>query len=95
MIQSARIKRAQGDIPGAIKLEDQARALIQPVLDSIPGAQAEASRSSSNRIYSTVALIPVVVLGSTIVFYAGLWSWRYYEKLKLYEMRIIEKKSKD
>lgn len=95
MIQDARIKRAQGDITDANRLEDQAGSTIQSVLAAIPAAQEEAARDSTIRTVTTVALIPVVVALSAFIFYATLRTWRYYEKMKLYEMRIVEKKTED
>jgi len=95
MIQDARVKRAQGDITNANRLEDQANSTIQSVLAAIPAAQEQAARNSTIRIVTTVALIPVVVALSAFTFYATLRTWRYYEKMKFYEMRIVEKKTED
>jgi hypothetical protein len=95
MIQDAQIKRDQGENTDANRLEDQTRTIIQSVLSAIPAAQEEAIRGSNSRTVITVALIPIVVALSTFVFYATLRTWRYYEKLKLYEMGIVEKKTED
>ena len=95
MIQDARIKQAQGDIPDANRLEDQARSNIQSVLNSIPAAETQAIHDSNSRTFTVVASVPTIVVLSTFIFYVGLRSWRYYEKMKLYEMRIVEKKAED
>jgi len=95
IIQDARVKRAQGDIADANRLEGQANSTIQSVLAAIPAAQEQTAHDSTIRTVTTVALIPVVVALSTFVFYATLRTWRYYEKMKFYEMRIVEKKTED
>jgi len=95
MIQDARVKRAQGDVADANILDNEAASTIQSVLAAIPAAQKEAARDSAVRTVTTVALIPVVVALSAFMFYATLRTWRYYEKMKLYEMRIVEKKTED
>ena len=94
-IQDARVKRALGDITAANKLEEDARSTVQSVLSAIPAAQEKADRDSATRTATAVALIPIIVVLSTFVFYATLRTWRYYEKMKLYEMRIVEKKAED
>jgi heme/copper-type cytochrome/quinol oxidase subunit 2 len=95
MIQDARVKRAQGDVTDANTLDNEAGSMIQSVLAAVPAAQQEATRDSTIRTITTVALIPVVVALSTLIFYATFRTWRYYEKMKLYEMRIVEKKTED
>lgn len=93
MIQEARMKRAQGNTADAMRLEDGARSIIHSVLAAIPAAQEQARSDSASRELTVAALIPVVVVLSTLIFYAALRTWRYYERLKLYEMRIVEKKT--
>jgi hypothetical protein len=95
MIQDARIRRAQGDLTDANKLEDEAGSTIQSILAAIPTAQEKAARDSTIRTITIVTLIPVVVALSTFIFYATLRTWRSYERMKLYEMRIVEKKTED
>lgn len=95
MVQEARIKRAQGDISGGNRLEAEAAVTIQSVLAAIPTVNEEATRESNARTLTALGLIPVVVALSTFAFYAALRTWRYYEKMKLYEMRIVEKKTED
>jgi hypothetical protein len=95
IIQDARIKRAQGDVTDANTLEHEAASTIQSVLTAIPAAQQEAARDSTARTVTTVVLVPVVVALTAFIFYATLRTWRYYEKMKLYEMRIVEKKTED
>jgi predicted PurR-regulated permease PerM len=93
VIQDAQLKRTQGDLPEAKKLEDQAKSIIQSTQNSIPNAQEKAIRDSNTKTLTIVASIPLVVVLSTFIFYAGLRTWRYYTKMKLYEMRIVEKKT--
>lgn len=94
-IQDARIKRTQGDVTDAIRLENQAASAIKDVLSAIPAAKENSARDTSVRTATVIGVISIVVLLSTFIFYATLRTWRYYEKLKLYEMRIVEKKIED
>jgi hypothetical protein len=91
-IQEAQVARAQGNVTGAASLEEQARSAIAEVGNGVPAAQASARQEFTARTLSVVATIPVVVFVSTFIFYASLWAWRWYEKEKLFEMRIVEKK---
>lgn len=95
MIDDAQAKRAQGDAAEANRIENQAASNIQSVLDSIPAAQEEAASNSRARTLGIFALVPLAVFLSTFIFYATLRVWRYYGKMKLYEMRIVEKKAED
>ena len=94
LIQEARIKRTQGDLADAANLEDNARTVIQSVLTAIPAAQMEAIHNSFDTQVTVVALIAATVISSTLLFYAFLRTWFYFEKMKLYEMRIVEKENK-
>lgn len=91
-IQEARLKRSQGDNASAARLEDQARATIADITRDVSVAQQRAERDSMARTLVTVALVPVVVVFSAFMFYGGLRVWRWYEKTRLFRMRIIEKK---
>lgn len=95
MIEEAHNKRTQGNIGDANRLENEAGSTIQSVLSAIPAAQEEAASDSANKVLIVVALVPVGILLSTLMFYATLRTWRYYERLKLYEMRIVETKTED
>lgn len=95
MIQDARIKRTQGDILGGKSLEVQATSAIQSVLNAAPESQQAASQGATVRTVVTLATIPVGVVASTAFFYVILRTWRYYERMKLYEMRISEGQTKD
>lgn len=55
-------------------------------------AQQRAGRDSMSRTVVIVSLVPVVVILSTFMFYGGLRTWRWYEKTRLFGMRIVEKK---
>lgn len=92
LIQEARSKRLSGDEAGALALEEKARVAISEVLSEIPAAQEKAQRESTNKAFTVILYVPVVVALSTFVFYAALKTWRWYEKTKLFEMRIVEKK---
>jgi hypothetical protein len=94
-IQEARIVRAQGNGTGAAKLEEQARSTIVEVENAIPVAQANAQEESATRALFVIASIPVVVILSTLIFYAALRTLRWYERAKLFEMRIVEKQTED
>jgi hypothetical protein len=91
-IQEAQVARAQGNVKGAAGLEQQAGSAIAEVEGAIPAAQASAQQQSATRTLFVVATIPVAIFVSTFIFYASLWAWRWYEKEKLFEMRIVEKK---
>jgi hypothetical protein len=91
-IQEAQVARAQGNVTGAAGLEEQARSAIAEVENGIPIAQASAEQDSAARSLFAVTMIPIAVLVSTFIFYASLRGWRWYEKEKLFEMRIVEKK---
>jgi hypothetical protein len=91
-IQEAQVARGQGNFSGAASLEQQARSTIVEVENAIPTAQASAQRESTARTLFVVATIPVAVFVSTFIFYASLRTWRWYEKHKLFEMRIVERK---
>lgn len=91
-IQESKIMRAQGNGTGAAKLEEQARSTIVEVENAIPFAQANSQEESTTRVLFVIASIPVVVILSTLIFYSVLRTWRSYERAKLFEMRIVEKK---
>lgn len=91
-IQGAKVARAQGNTTGVARLEEQARSTIAEVENATPAAQAKAQQESTTRTLFVVATIPVVVFASAFIFYAALRTWRWYEKEKLFEMRIVEKK---
>jgi len=92
LIQEARIKRLSGDQAGAVVLEEQARVVILGVMSEIPSVQQKVQRESPDRIIMTILCVPVVVVLSTFVFYVALRTWRWYEKARLFEMRIVENK---
>jgi hypothetical protein len=94
-IQEATILRAQGNLTGATKLEGQAQSTIADVEKAIPAAQLKAQQDSTTRTLSVLASIPIVVIISTLIFYGALRTWRWYERAKLFEMRIVEKKTED
>ncbi|MGD0176591.1 MAG: hypothetical protein ABSC50_07185 [Candidatus Bathyarchaeia archaeon] len=93
MIEEAHNDRIQGNTADANRLENEAGSAIQDVLAAIPAAQGKAASDSANNVLTVVALVPLGILVSTLIFYATLRTWRSYERLKLYEMRIVEKKT--
>jgi hypothetical protein len=92
LIQQAQIKWNSGDGAGAAALEEQARTQMTAVIGKVPVAQQDADRVPQSRTFTMLLLIPIFVIVSTFIFYVALRTWRTYEKLKLYEMTIIEKK---
>lgn len=94
-IQEAQIRRSQGDEADALRLEDQARAEISAIMSDIPAAYEKAQRDSIARTLEVITSIPLTVASSTLVFYVGLRTWRWYEKIRIFEMKIVEKKKKD
>ena len=97
LIQEAQFKKSQGDEANAVKLEDQARSTMAQIMSEVPAAQQKAALDSTTRTIVVVASIPVVVAASTLIFYVTLRTWRWYERMKLFEMRIVvgEKKTED
>jgi hypothetical protein len=95
LIQEAQVKRSQGDAVAANGLEDEARSTMQSVIGALPAAQEHAAQQARSRTIIVVTLIPVVVLLSSSTFYAVIQLWHRYEKMKLYEMKILEKNTKD
>ena len=92
LIQQARLRLSEGDETGAARLEQQARVEISDIMNEIPAAREKAQRDSAAKTLQIVGSIPLVVALSTCIFYAGLRTWRRYDKTKLFEMRIVEKK---
>ena len=89
-IQQAKLLRAAGNVTGASQLEEQALATMKDVEGKTPEAQLKAQQSATNRTLLIILSIPAVVIVSTSAFYAGLRTWRVYEKTKLFEMKIVE-----
>ncbi len=92
LIEKARLKRSTGDEAGAVVAEGQARSTIADIMSSIPGAKQSAERGLTTRTLLVAGLVPVAVALSTFAFYVGLRMWRWYGKMRLFEMRIVEKK---
>jgi hypothetical protein len=61
-------------------------------MNEVPAAQQKAQAESTTRAILVFVPIPLVVAVSTFLFYSALRTWRWYEKTKLFEMRIVEKK---
>ena len=95
LIEQARLLRLQGDQTGAARLEEEARGIVSEVISAVPEAREKAESESRARVLGVLVLIPVVVALCTFIFIAGLRTWRLYEKAKLFEMRIVEKKKVD
>ncbi len=92
LAEQARLSRLEGDEASALRLEEQAHASISEILRDIPAAHQRAEHSSTRRTLTVLATVPLVVALSTLMFYVGLGTWRWYERIKLFEMRIVEKK---
>jgi len=95
LVQEARLKRLSGDEAGALALEEQARVSISEISDEIPAAQQQARQRSMVRALTVLVSVPVVVAVSTFIFYVALRAWRWYDKAKLFEMRIVEKRKEE
>jgi len=92
LIREARYRRLGGDESGALVLEEQARLALSDIVDKIPAAQQKAQHEATIRTIMVIVYVPVVVALSTFIFYVALRTWRWYEKSRLFEMRIVEKK---
>jgi hypothetical protein len=92
LIREARYKRLGGDESGALVLEEQARLALSNIMNKIPAAQQKAQHEATIRTIMVIVYVPVVVALSTFIFYVALRTWRWYEKSRLFEMRIVEKK---
>jgi len=95
LIQQAQLNAYKGDEASAFRLREQARAEISGIMSGIQSARQRALRDSATRTVTVLATVPIVVALSTLVFFAGLRVWRWYEKMKFLEMRIFEKENED
>lgn len=95
LIQKASTLRAAGNGTGAVLLEDQARSMLNAIIDSTPAAQQQAATTSRDRTLSVAASVPIAVMISTLAFYCGLKIWRRHERAKLFEMEISYEKETD
>ncbi|GEM_PF-3102417 len=95
LMEAARIERAQGNASSASALEDQARSMIEQLSNQIPAAQQQAVQESNLRVEITIAGAVFVVGLLTVCFYGSLRVWRWYEKEKLLEMRILGEETKN
>jgi len=95
LIDEARLKRLNGEESQAVLLEEKARVIMTGIVDELPAAQQRAQRDATAKILLVVISVPVVVVLSTLLFFAALRTWRWYEKTKLFEMEIVEKKKEE
>jgi len=95
LIDEARLKRLNGEESQAVLLEEKARVIITGIVDELPAAQQRAQRDATAKTLLVVITVPVVVVLSTLLFFAALRTWRWYEKTKLFEMEIVEKKKEE
>jgi hypothetical protein len=95
LMEEARAKHAEGDIHGALALEKQARSIIYQLTPEIATAQQEAVNDSMLRARVAYLDAVLVILVLTLGFYLTVRLYRWYEKEKLYEMRIIDETVKD
>jgi hypothetical protein len=93
LLQEANLKRMTGDELGAVALETQAHELTLDVMRAIPAAQERAQMQAASKTWTVLVSVPSVVALSVFVLYLALKRWRSYEKTRLLEMRIVEKKS--
>lgn len=95
LIQEGRVKRAQGDSAATMRLEEQAHSTLGGIIDEAPIAKQSAEHESFTRALLVFISAPLIAVFSTFVFYAALQAWRWYDRAKLFEMRIVEKKTED
>lgn len=95
LIENAHLKRAQGDTANAVRLEDQARSIIEQLSPETIAAQQQAVHDSTLRAQVAYGEAALVVALLTVGFYGSLRLWRWYEKERLYEMRILGEETKD
>lgn len=95
LIEAARVDRAKGNTSNASTLEDQARSIIEQLSNQIPAAQQQAVQQSNLRVQTIFGAGAFVVGLLTFCFYGSLRVWRWYEKEKLFEMRILGEETKD
>jgi len=95
LMEAARVERAQGNASNASSMEDQARSIMERLSNQIPAAQQQAVQESNLRVEITIAGAIFVVGLLTFCFYGGVRVWRWYEKEKLLEMRILGEETKD
>ena len=93
LIEEARVKRVQGDTVTATQLENQARALITQMTPQVSAAQQEAVQNSTSRIEVASVEAALIIGISTVAFYGSLAIWRWYEKEKLFERKIVAQES--
>ena len=91
LVEQAKVARSRGDLTLAAQLEDQAGTQLTEVISQTPTAQRDADLTAANAVLTAILLIPISVAVSTLIFYVALRTWRGYERLKLYEMEIVEK----
>jgi hypothetical protein len=95
-IQEAKILRTQGNQSGAANLEQQAQSMITQLESAIPPAQLTAREESTSRTILVIVSVPLAVIVSSLMFYTTLRIWRWYQREKLFEMRIVyDKKAED
>jgi hypothetical protein len=95
LMEAARIERAQGNASNASALEGQARSIIEQLSNQIPAAQQQAVQESDLRVQIVIGGAVFVIGLLTFCFYGSLRIWRWYEKEKLFEMRILGEETKD
>jgi hypothetical protein len=69
--------------------------MIEQLSNQIPAAQQQAVQESNLRVEITIAGAVFVVGLLTVCFYGSLRVWRWYEKEKLLEMRILGEETKN
>jgi hypothetical protein len=95
LIGEAESSRLHGDEATAARLDEQAKTIMSDITSEIPSAQEATQRDAASRTLFLVVLIPVTVIVSTFGFSVALVTWRWYERMKLYEMRIVVGKKEE
>ncbi len=94
-IQEAQLRRMEGNESGASILEEQARIAVSEVRRDLPAAQQRAQYQSTVRAFMVIGSVPIIVALSTLAFYGVLKARDWYDRTKLFEMMIVEKRDRE
>jgi hypothetical protein len=91
LVEEARAKRAQSDAVSAAVLESQARAIFVQMSPQISFAQQDAIRNATSRVQILFVETALTVCTLMAGLYGGILLYRWYEKERLFEMKILGK----
>lgn len=95
LIGEADSSHLRGDDATAAILDEQAKTMMNEISSETPSAQEAVQREAASRTFFVVAIIPVAVVLSTLGFLVVLMVWRWYERMRLFEMRIVVGKKEE